>query len=323
MDFDATAPFRRRSGSRGRMWRAFLALAAALAPLPACQDDPVSPDPGELDVSEPYPIDRGSRGGGAPATYKGLPLKLADNPPPTITPVDGVIGLVCVGMSNARLECDALIQELAGGWQAAVNPQVRVANCSLGGHAIERWIDPAYDATLWDDCRDRRLPQAGILPGQVRVLYHKAANQFTVGPGSTPLPLYPDPGSDYQAFLAHLSDFAARVPVEFPSVRAVYSSSRTYGGFAGSPGRGEPLSYEEGHALNTWLGSHGTVAGVWHGWGGYLWAPDCAAGITNLSGVCFLRSDFQSDGVHPTAEGSRKIAAIVHARFLTQSWYRR
>jgi hypothetical protein len=303
--------------------RAACAFLLALAILSSCQDDPAAQDPEGPDISTPYPIDRAPGGGTAPATYKGLPLQLAQSPQPAVTAVDGVLGVVCVGMSNARLECDALIQQLAASWKEAVNPQVKVVNCSVGSHAIERWIDPAYDATLWDDCRERRLPQAGVRPDQVRVLYHKAANQFTTGPGGSPLPLYPASGSDYDAFLANLSAFAARVLVEFPSVRAVYSSSRCYGGFAGTVGRGEPLSYEEGHALNSWLRSHPLVGGVWQGWGGYLWAPDCSSGIRNGSGVCFLRSDFQEDGVHPSAAGSAKLAGIVHARLLTQSWYRR
>jgi len=53
----------------------------------------------------------------------------------------------------------------------------------------------------------------------------------------------------------------------------VYTSSRCFGGYAGNAGRGEPLSYEEGHALNTWLRDNPAVGGVWYGWGPYLWAP--------------------------------------------------
>lgn len=123
-----------------------------------------------------------------------------------------------------------------------VNAAVRVVNCAVGGHAIQRWNDPAEDAGLWDRCIAQKLPAAGVRADQVRVLWHKAANQFTLGPGGTPLPTYPAAGSDYEAFTRNLATFAACVRTKLPAVQAVYTSSRSYGGFAGSPGRGEPRS---------------------------------------------------------------------------------
>jgi hypothetical protein len=237
--------------------------------------------------------------------------------------VDGVIGVVCVGMSNANQECGTWIQQVGTVWAGEVSAAVKLVNCAVGGHAIERWNDPAFDATLWDACVSQRIPAAGLRPDQVRVLFHKAANQFTTVAGGGALPTYPNSGSDYAAFVANLGTFAARVPVEFPSVQAVYTSSRSYGGFAGQPGRGEPLSYEEGHALNTWLGAHRDVGGVRHRWGPYLWAPDCATGVTNGSGVCYDRGDFVTDGIHPSTAGRLKIAGLIHARFLREAWYRR
>jgi hypothetical protein len=284
-------------------------------------DEHLGPPSGP-DVTEPFPIDRGDDGD-TPGTFKGLWLRLVDNGAPSVTPVDGVIGVVCVGMSNANQECEAFISHVRGAGAAQVNPAVRVVNCAVGGHAIEKWIDPSYDAVLWDACLARKLPLAGIRPDQVRVLYHKAANQFTTGARQAPLPLYPAAGSDYENFVTNLGLFAARVPVEMPSVQAVYSSSRSYGGFAQQADRGEPLSYEEGHALNTWLGQHDVVNGVWYGWGAYLWAPDCATGITNGSGLCYERIDYQRDGVHPSPEGESKIALTMHERLMQESWYRR
>jgi hypothetical protein len=259
-----------------------------------------------------------------PGTYKGLWLRLADNGSPSpVTAVDGVIGVVCVGMSNARQECEAYRFGVQQFWGDEIDGAIRVANCAVGGHAIERWIDPSFDDRLWDDCADRKLGQAGIRPDQVRVIYHKAANQFTLGPGGVSLPAYPGTGSDYDAFVANLTSFAGRVRAEFPSVQAVYTSSRSYGGFANSPGRGEPLSYEEGHALNTWLAAHREVDGVWYGWGAYLWAPDCSTGDTNGGGVCYTRNDYVTDGVHPSELGEAKIALLMHERLLREEWYRR
>jgi hypothetical protein len=284
-------------------------------------------DPGHRtvrDTTEPVPIDVRA-GASVPTHYKGLPLQLVRRPAPTISAVDGVIGVVCVGMSNANQECARLLAAITPGgpWSADVSPAVRLVNCAVGSHAIERWIDPAYDATLWDACLTAKLAERGIRPEQVRVILHKAANQNGRGPGGSALPLYPDPNANYHAFQRHLTAFAERVRAELPSVQAVYTSSRSYGGFTPRPERGEPQSYEEGQALNQWLSTHAVVRGVWYGWWGYLWAPACTSGQRNGSGVCYDRSDYQADAVHPTAAGEIKIARMLHERLREESWYRR
>lgn len=277
--------------------------------------------PAETDTVIPIAID--APGPEGPATYKGLPLRLVDTGTPEVTAKDGVIGVVCVGMSNGNQECGDFIQRAAVDYAAAINPAVRVVNCAVGGHAVERWIDPAYDDVLWRRCVEQRLPASGVRLDQVRVIWHKAANQFTTAPGGAAKPAYPAAASDYDAFVSNLSLFAARVPAWFPDVQAVYTSSRSYGGFANSAARGEPLSYEEGHALNTWLDAHPVVDGVWYGWGPYLWAPDCATGDTNGGGICYDRGDYVGDGVHPAPSGRAKVSALLHARFLQERWYRR
>ncbi len=300
---------------------AALLLAAACSGAGPTTADP-GPPPG-ADTSTPFPLDRGDDGTSTPGTYKGLWLRLVDNGAPKVTPVDGVIGLVCVGMSNGNQECAAYIAAVRSTWAAEVSPQVRVANCAVGGRAVESWMDPAQDSALWNDCVARKLPAAGIRPDQARVIWHKAADMNTTGPGGTRLPLYPDPASDYFTFQRNLSAFAARVKAKMPSVQAVYSTSRSYGGYAGSFARNEPLSYEEGHALNQWLAAHASVDGVWHGWGPYIWAPACETGVTNASGVCYDRADYVADGVHPSSSGQAKVARMIHERFRKEAWYRR
>ncbi len=301
-----------------------LAVLAAGCDSPATSVDPpnTAVQPAGPDTTLPFPIDRGDDNN-TPGTYKGLWLRLKESTPPTVTAVDGVIGVVCVGMSNSSQECADFIQRLAGEYAAQVNPAVKVVNCAVGGHAIERWIDPSYDATLWDDCTGRRLPQAGVRPDQVRVLYHKAANQLTSAQGGGALPTYPTAGSDYENFRQNLSAFAARVKAKLPTVQAVYTSTRTYGGYSGGTSRGEPLSYEEGHALNSWLAENPLVDGVTHAWGPYLWAPACSTGVSNKGGVCYDRADFVADGVHPSASGTAKVSGLIQARLLRESWYRR
>lgn len=300
---------------------------ALLCLVSACSASPTGPaadstTPPGVDTTVPFPIDRGDDGAHTPGTYKGLALRLHDNGAPVVTPVNGVIGLVCIGMSNGNQECADFQNRVVSEFAGEVNAAVRVVNCAVGGHAIERWIDPAEDADLWDRCLTNRLPAAGVRPDQVRVIWHKAANQFTTAQGGAALPTYPAAGSDYAAFATNLTAFAARVRGKFPAVQAVYTSSRSYGGYAGNPGRGEPLSYEEGHALNQWLKSHPTVDGIWYGWGPYLWAPACATGVTNASGICYDRADYVDDGVHPAASGRAKVSRLLHSRFRQHAWYR-
>jgi hypothetical protein len=285
-------------------------------------DGPASADEQELTTAVPFPIDRGGTGS-APATYKGLTLGLTDNGDPVVTAVDGVIGLVCIGMSNANMECADFQRRHSAEFAGTTNPAVRVVNCAVGGNAIERWNDAMFDATLWQRCVTQQIPAAGLRIDQVRVIWHKAANQFTTASGGGSLPGYPAAGSDYEAFLENLGTFAARVPSFFPNVQAVYTTSRSYGGYAGSAARGEPLSYEEGHALNTWLRSNRFVNGVWYGWGPYIWAGACTNGEPNAAGVCYDRADYVTDGVHPSASGQAKISRQLHDRLLTESWYRR
>jgi hypothetical protein len=273
------------------------------------------------DTTTPFPIDRGG-GAGAPASYKGLSLALVPAAEPVVTPVRGGTGVVCIGMSNSNQECTDYIAKLATTFAAEVNPAVRVVNCAVGGNAIERWNDPAQDDRLWTPCVDTHLPAAGVALDQVRVVYHKAANQFTTAQGGGALPAYPDADSDYFNFIDNLTAFSARVKVKFPNLQAVYTTSRSYGGFADNPGRGEPLSYEEGHALNAWLAAHATVDGVWYGWGPYIWAPDCATGQTNASDVCYQRSDYVADGIHPGQGARDKVSRMIHARFRQHAWYR-
>lgn len=303
-----------------------LPLAAVVAGLAAgCGANPSAPvsPSAAIDTTSPYPLDRGASAPGAPATYKELPLSLADNGEPAVHAVDGLIGMVCIGMSNAAQECADFVQRRQTTLQSAINPEVVVVNCAVGGRAIEDWIDPASDAVLWDACIGTRLPAAGLSLRHVKVVYHKAANEHTTLAGGAPRPAYPDPQSDWFRFRDNLGAFAARVRAKFPAVEAVYTSSRSYGGFAGSAARGEPLSYEEGLALDAWLRANPRVDGAWYGWGPYLWAPDCATGIRNGSEVCYVREDYVADGVHPARGALDKVTAMLHARLLRHGWYRR
>ena len=271
---------------------------------------------------ELYPIHGETQVVGAPNSYKGLDLVLTNNGAPTISASDSLIGVVCIGMSNAAQECDRYILAIQSLFASEINPNVRIVNCALGSHAIERWNDPEYDAPLWTRCTDL-ISEAGLSRSNIQVVLHKAANQYTSGPNQQPLPYYPNPDSDFFKFKTNLSIFAERVTTFFPELKAVYTTSRSYGGFSNRSDRGEPLSYEEGHALNQWLLDHSSVNEVWFGWGPYIWAPQCSTGIKNGLGYCYDRQDYSQDAVHPSSAGEVKIAKMWHARLSQHAWYRR
>jgi len=272
------------------------------------------------DFTEPIPLSPNAVG-----TYKGLSLALVENGFPIVIPVDDTIGVVCIGMSNAKSECaDFVARQKELLEMGEVNPQVRFVNCAVGGHAIERWNDPEYDRVLWDACIQEKIPAAGLRSDQIRVVWHKAADMHTrtKSENGGVYPPYPDPNADYFQFYENLTIFATRLHEKLPAVQAIFVSSRSYGGFSTKQGHGEPLSYEEGLALNEWLRANPSVDGVWYGWGPYIWAPDCDTGLTNANDVCYIRNDYREDGVHPATGALNKISHMLHEHFLQYDWYR-
>lgn len=250
-------------------------------------------------------------------TYHGRPGGLIDNGSPSVTPADGRIVIIAISMSNGNLEFNRFM-ELYGG-HPDVEPGVGLVNCARGGNALERWLELQ---SLWDDCRDRILA-AGFTPDQVRVVWAKNANQFT-DHGRT----LPDPGADYYDLVANISALSERIGVEFPSVQAVFHTSRIYAGYAEErlqAARGEPISYEGGLAVNAAIErwQRGELPGApWIGWGPYLWAN---AATPNASGILWLPEDFRDGGLnhHPSEAGQTKVADALHQFFMAFDWYRR
>jgi hypothetical protein len=247
--------------------------------------------------------------------YFGLPAGLRSNGVPTVTPSDGRIVIISISMSNGNLEFLKFI-DLYGG-HADVDPQIGLVNCAQGGNALERWLE--LDK-LWSDCRDR-IADAGFTEDQVRVVWAKNANQFTQH-GLT----LPDPGADYYDLVDNISDLSERVGREFPSVQAVFHTSRIYAGWTlAQTTRGEPMSYEGGFAVNAAI--ERWQAGLlpeapWIGWGPYLWAN---ASTPNAQGIFWTEEDFRDEGTnhHPSDAGQIKVADALHDFFMTYDWYRR
>ena len=43
--------------------------------------------------------------------------------------------------------------------------------------------------------------------------------------------------------------------------------------------------------------------------------------MTNASGVCCVREDYRSDGIHPEQGARDKISQMLHQRFSQFEWY--
>ena len=303
----------------------FSLLALETACVSGLDPAPDNGSPPGRNVGEPFPTDRGDDGARMPGKYKGLWLRLADNGSPSVIPLDEdeVVGVVCIEMSDASGECADFIARITSHWASEVASAVRWVNCSRSEFGIEHWIDPAYDTDLWDVCLQEAIPYLSLRTEQIRVAYHQAANRRTAYAAGTPRPAYPGPDSNYDALYRNLTAFSERMRSFFPNLQAVYVSSRSYGGFATEGGRSEPLNYEEGHAVNSWLEAHPRVHGVWYVWGAYSWAPPCPTGIFNGAGICYTRSDFTPGGESLSAAGRGKISWQTHRRLLLEAWYRR
>lgn len=122
----------------------------------------------------------------------------------------------------------------------------------------------------------------------------------------------------------------------------MYVSNRAFGGYATTPENPEPYAYETGFAVK-WLIdaqirqrrsggqsvdaiagdlSYGSAA-PWLSWGPDLWANGL---MPRRDGLMWQRSDFKSDGTHPSVEsGVPKVGALLLGFFsefpATRCWF--
>ncbi|MEZ4700761.1 MAG: hypothetical protein R2834_10560 [Rhodothermales bacterium] len=251
-------------------------------------------------------------------TYYGLKGGLVDNGTPTVETADGKIIIIAISMSNGFQEFSRFIDLYEG--HPDVSDQIVLINCAVGGSALERWLS---EQTLWDRCKDNVTQKYQL--NQVRVVWAKDANQDTAD-GIT----LPDAQADYYDLIANIGALSQKIGQEFPSVQAVFHTSRIYGGYVEDlkqGARGEPISYEGGFAVNAVIEKWkaGQLPGSpWIGWGPYVWAK--GEEIPNASGITWTRLDYQGtngDNQHPSEAGAKKVADALHAFFMQFPWYKR
>jgi hypothetical protein len=234
--------------------------------------------------------------------------------------LNGRIAMISVGMSNATFEfASGSPSSFLPRAQAApdVNPQLVIVDGAQSGMTANKWADPSSEP--WTVLAGR-LANAGVTPAQVEVAWIKEAEPHPAMLGTFP--------THAQVLEHDLESIVRNLHAAFPNLRIAYVSSRTHA-FTTDPAalNPEPYAYESGFSTQ-WLIANqiqgtdnlnydpalGRVTAPWLSWGPYLWAN----GTTPRSdGFTWVRSDVQSDGIHPTASGDAKVADQLLAFFQT------
>jgi hypothetical protein len=221
---------------------------------------------------------------------------------------DGLIGMVCLGMSNASQEFEDLERALDA--RSDRNARLVIVNTCAGGQAAEN-MDEASDL-YWTTIAPLRMAAAGVSANQVQVAWMKQI--FASAPTTT----FPAHAQALRDTLKNVVQFAR---TRYPNLRLLYLSNRIYGGFGSVPPNGEPYTYETGFAQK-WLiedqingdaalnydPANGTVRAPLLLWGPNLWAN---GSTPNGQGTTWVSADYEADNLHPSASGEAKVGALL------------
>jgi hypothetical protein len=229
-----------------------------------------------------------------------------------IRPVNGRVVLLSVGMSNTTHEFRAFMR--LASQDSAISPSVTLVDGAIGGWDARRMAQPA--AGYWS-ALDRRLLAEGVSAREVQVVWLKQA----IAGEDRPFP------QDAQALRTRLRAIARILAQRFPNLRLIYTSSRTYGGYAITSLNPEPAAYDSAFAVRWLIQDRMTnkLRGPWIGWGPYLWTDGEKGRADGLTWSC--PADVRDDGTHPSAAGSAKVARMLLRFFKTdptaKSWFAR
>jgi len=238
----------------------------------------------------------------------------------TVRPVDkdgkpstsGKIVMISIGMSNTSCEFSQFIR-LANA-DPRKNPSLVMIDAARGGAAATDIADRSGD--YWMHV-DRQLQSGEASPAHVHVVWLKSV--IPREPRG-----FPENAHHLQQTLRSIVEI---LRTKFPQLKLVYVSSRIYGGYSETDLHPEPVAYESAFAVK-WLieerinQSSPDGSMPWVSWGPYLWAD----GMTPRSdGLIWERSDFEPDGVHPSAQGALKVGTKLFEFFESdpsaQQWF--
>jgi hypothetical protein len=253
-----------------------------------------------------YPNGRNSR----PASYEKAGVALSA----TVQPLDkdgklsnsGKIVMISIGMSNASSEFSEFIQ-LADN-DPRKNPSTVMIDAARGGADAREIALPS--GGYWFHV-DRRLQANKISPSQVQIVWLKAALGYEPR-------AFPEKALLLQEALRSILEI---LRTKFACLKLVYVASRIYGGYSETDLSPEPIAYESAFAVK-WLieerinNPDPDRSVPWVSWGPYLWAD----GMTpRRDGLIWERSDFEADGVHPSAQGALKVGTRLFQFFESDS----
>lgn len=232
---------------------------------------------------------------------------------------DGKIGLIAIGMSNAKVEFDSFM----GLSRGITAPPVVLVNGAQPGMVASLWAEPDARNDPWEFLA-RAVERAGLTPAQVQVAWLKEANG-SPRPGRDDFPVYA------QNLRGDMAVMVTRAKELYPNLNILYLSSRIYGGYSLIPLSPEPFAYEGAFSVR-WLIQDqmqgGGASGVTYDnapvllWGPYLWADGT---IPRSDGLIWSCDELMGDGVHPERTARQKVARMLLDFFttdpLTKIWF--
>ena len=248
-------------------------------------------------------------------TAEGLRIAQAIKPLDTegnVDEVNGKIVWLSVGMSNTGQATTGFFEVMAN--YPDKNPQLELVNGAFGGVEINQ-MTLRPNIGYWTNIAEQRLQPRGLTPAQVQIVWFKQAE---AGPTNT----------DFEGYTTELTAKYATamrfLKMNYPNLKLVYLSPRTYAGYANTRLNPEPFAWYTGWTIKfliedqitenpelRFVGNNAPVA--WLSWGPYLWAN---GETPNSNGLFFLPSDFGTDGTHPSRGGVEKIGREM-LRFFT------
>lgn len=259
-----------------------------------------------------YPNRKNSR----PSAYQEAGVALGA----TVQPVDregkpstsGKIVMISIGMSNTSHQFSQFIR--LADTDARKNPSLLMIDAARNGSDATQIAVPCGD--YWRHV-DSQLQRCEVSHAQVQVVWLKTVIAYEHRG-------FPENAQLLQRALRSIMEI---LTAKFPQLKLVYISSRTYGGYSETDLNPEPIAYESGFAVK-WLIEERIKdrsldnSRPWVSWGPYLWAD----GMTPRSdGLIWERSDFELDGVHPSAQGVLKVATMLLEFFqndtTTKPWF--
>lgn len=262
-----------------------------------------------------------------PAEHLAVGMEFSDNIVPRDAngqPADdGKIGLIAVGVSNAKNEFRRFTDVAPDRYE--LNPDLVMVNGGQGGKPVEAWR--RVEAATWSTIDDL-LASAGLTGEQVQAAWVMLPEIRVDG-------TFPEHAIAYQD---ELEQVLRTMYEKYPNIQIAYLSTRIYAGY----GQGlsiEPFAYEMAFSTK-WIiekqidGVEGSVAGVdmpWLRWGPYTWAdglgPDgVPGGVPGRSdGLEWTCDEMSLDGIHPSGAGATKVAEMLADHFATdptaKTWF--